>query len=932
VLCPVLVGRERELSDLQRAWQPVGRMLLVRGSAGIGKSRLVRELATWARAAGGAVLAGRCSPTAADVPFRPLREALLAAARSGRRPSSDLAPFLPALGSLVPEWAETGEVVPDSGSIVLAEGVLRLMAEWSTPEAPALLVIEDAHWADRETLTAVEYLADNLDGHPALVVVTLRDDEPGPGTDLMDALLARRALQPIDLSPLDPAQSAVMLRECASAMTLDPDLVDAIVARSDGIPFFIEELLATALGNSRSESVVPSSIGSALETRLASLPEATVLFLRYAAVLGRQFDWHVVAAAVRCPPEEAIDGLRQAVRAQLIDGDGGGFRFRHALTVDAVQSSLLAEERRAICAHLSATLETLHPSLEGETCQLAATLAFGAGDANHASDLWLEAARRAMKAGSLGSAEVLAGRAHAERPIEADRVLLSTWVLAGQPRRALEAGHRILSSDSDPALRMEVRFDLVDAMIAAGRWDDAESYLESLRSTPNRNRSDDARRAIGEAEVALGRNDKGTALACARTALVDSQDEGLPEVTCRALWVIGRIERGRDTSAASAAFEEAYECASRHGLPIVRIKALQELGTIDMYESLSIERLEDARRDALAAGALSTAAMVDLQLAATYSCRGQAELTLATATRCEDVSRQFGLASLTMSLALQGVAHGFSGNRTAMDISTEQARATGSDSGTVNMITLGNGLALYHLGEGQVREALDALDRAMEVLRAAGSEAHPFPGRWALLRTVVDEGGAEAREECRVLSFDTAMSRATLWAADAVAAGREGGDAESAFASADQALGQFEGGFLRSLARLLVAPCAYSDGWGQPAVWLREALANFEDLDLQNFAGQCRVALKAMAQPVPRRAGIEAPRVPTLLASRGVTPREVEVLSQVIAGRSNREIAAILHLSIRTVEKHVERLLMKTNHDRAELTSLAERAGVDPAV
>jgi len=91
-----------------------------------------------------------------------------------------------------------------------------------------------------------------------------------------------------------------------------------------------------------------------------------------------------------------------------------------------------------------------------------------------------------------------------------------------------------------------------------------------------------------------------------------------------------------------------------------------------------------------------------------------------------------------MSLALQGVAHGFSGNRTAMDISTEQARATGSDSGTVNMITLGNGLALYHLGEGQVREALDALDRAMEVLRAAGSEAHPFPGRWAVSYTHLD--------------------------------------------------------------------------------------------------------------------------------------------------------------------------------------------------
>jgi DNA-binding CsgD family transcriptional regulator/tetratricopeptide (TPR) repeat protein len=931
-LCPVMVGRDEQLAQLQGAWRAAGQMLLVRGAAGIGKSRLVREFADWARAMGAPVLAGRCSPAAADVPFRPLREALLAASRTGLRPSSRLTPFLPALGSLVPEWVETREAISDGGSIVLAEGMLRLMVEWSVPGAPALLIVEDMHWSDHETIKAVDYLADNLAGHSVVVVLTLRDGEPGAGTHLMDGLLARRVVQPVVLDPLEPTQAEAMVRGCSSASALASHLVDVVASRSDGVPFFIEELLATALENAMSPNIVPPSIGVAIETRLNALPDATVKFLRYAAVLGRQFDWHVVAAALRCPPEDAIHRLRQATRAQLIDTDGGEFRFRHALTVDAVQSSLLPEQRQAACASLLTAFETIHPDLEGWTCQIAANLAFGAGDRERSADLWLVAARRAMAEGWLESAEALAQRAQGDRPVEADRVLLATWALAGQPQRALEAGHRILSSDADTTLATEVRFDLVDAMIAAGRWDDAENYLETLRSASDRDRSHEARLAIGEAEVALGRNDKEAALDFARSALADAQDETLAEVTCRALWVIGRVERGKDTSAASAAFTEAYECAAEHGLSVQRIKSQQELATIGMYETLAVGGLEEVRRDALAAGALSITAMVDLALAATYSCRGQAKLTLEAATRCEEMSRRFDLASLPMSLALQAVAHGYSGNRAAMDAAAGAARATRGDRDTVAMVTLGNGAALFHLGAGQVPEALGALDRAMDVLRAAGGGAHEFPGRWALLRTVVDDGGAAARDECRSLGFDTAMGRATLWAADAVGAGREGGDADSIFDSADQALGRFEFGFLRSIARLLVAPCAYADGWGDPAAWLREALVNFEDLDLSNFAGQCRAALRAIGEPVPRRARSEASRVPSLLVALGVTAREAEVLAQVAAGRTNRQIAEILHLSVRTVEKHVERLIMKTSHSRSELARLAESAGIPPTV
>src|SRR5262245_7374621 len=124
-----MVGRDREFAHLQGAWRTDGQMLVVRGRAGIGKSRLVREFAGWVRDAGGTVLAGRCSPAGGDVPFRPLREALLAAARAGLAPSSRLAAFRPVLGSLVPEWS--GEHVGGfrGGLMVLAEGVLRLM--WS---------------------------------------------------------------------------------------------------------------------------------------------------------------------------------------------------------------------------------------------------------------------------------------------------------------------------------------------------------------------------------------------------------------------------------------------------------------------------------------------------------------------------------------------------------------------------------------------------------------------------------------------------------------------------------------------------------------------------------------------------------------------------------------------------------------------------------
>ncbi|HET9061122.1 MAG TPA: AAA family ATPase, partial [Acidimicrobiales bacterium] len=647
-LCPVIVGRELELGILDQSWRSAGQMVVVQGAAGVGKSRLVREFTSQVRETGGLVLLGRCSPTGVDVPLRPLREAFLAADRRGLRPAQELRPFLPALGTIVPDWARPDDAAADRGTIVLAEGLLRLMAPWAVASRSAtVLVIEDLHWADTETLQVVEYLADNLADQPVLVIATIRRGEGGAGVDLVDALSARRAVVPVQLGPLDRASSVAMLRECLGGGVLATTLFDKVVERSEGIPFFLEELLASALADPSAERV-PESIAAALKARLASLSGTALQLVRYAAVFGRQFDWDVVVAALRCEPAQAVDALHQAVEAQLVDAGDGLHRFRHALTVEIIVGALLTEERQRISALLFATLVRLHPDLEGEICQVAAGLADRAGERAYAAQLWLKAAGRALGEGSLGSAEALALRARPESPTEADRLLLSTWALGGQPLRALEVGERLLASGQEAAVHADVLFDLVDAMIDAGRWDDVERHLASVTASPIPSHA--ARRAIGQSELALARKDTRAAMAFARAALAGAQSTGRADLTCRALWLIGRVERGLDTHAAQAAFQEAYEYANRHSLPTYRVRSLFELGTIEMFETLGSRRLEEARQEALAVGALSTAAMIDLHLAATYSVRGRTALTLAAAARCEEVSRRLSLSSLPMSL------------------------------------------------------------------------------------------------------------------------------------------------------------------------------------------------------------------------------------------------------------------------------------------
>ena len=154
------------------------------------------------------------------------------------------------------------------------------------------------------------------------------------------------------------------------------------------------------------------------------------------------------------------------------------------------------------------------------------------------------------------------------------------------------------------------------ADLAAGRWDRAEEHADAAAATRPRRGPAGASRARWRRTPRSRRDDVEVAVARAKEALRGARQSDQAEVQCEALEVLGRAERGRDPAVAEVAFQEAHDIAAAAGLALWRVRALQELGTIDLFVTLDLHRLEEARREAVALGALATAAVVDLQLSA----------------------------------------------------------------------------------------------------------------------------------------------------------------------------------------------------------------------------------------------------------------------------------------------------------------------------
>jgi class 3 adenylate cyclase len=382
---PVLVGRQEELSELEDALLSAnrgdGRFVLLAGEAGIGKTRLATELARRANKLGCGVLWGSCSEVELSLPYLPFIEAIgnqldqsdLTALRADLGPmTAELAQLFPQLGDGAPS-AVSGD--PAQAKLRMFESVVTLFERWGR-ERGLLLVLDDVHWSDSSTRHLLDYVARRLVRSRVMVLATYRSDEVDrrhPLTRSVQAWQRAGLAESVPVEPMTPQQVAELIAAILDAEEVSTELGEVVHARSEGNPFVLEELLREAVD--RGEIVrtgdgwerrrigslrIPETVREAVLLRLGRLDPAQVEVLRTAAVLGRSFDYRLLAEVAESEEGDVLAALEGAVGLQLVEEDeeaGNRYRWRHALTQEAIVGDTVLPKRQRIHSRAADALQ-----------------------------------------------------------------------------------------------------------------------------------------------------------------------------------------------------------------------------------------------------------------------------------------------------------------------------------------------------------------------------------------------------------------------------------------------------------------------------------------------------------------------------------------------------------------------------------------------
>lgn len=961
MLCPIVVGRERELELLEAriadVASGVGGVIGLVGEAGVGKTRLCAEVTRRAEEAGMTVLAGRAVPSETPVPYRPLTEALLGAFRSSAPPDTpELVGFRGQLGRLVPAWRSDDAGGADESPVLLGEALVRLLSGLANGKG-CVVILEDLHWADAETLAVVDYVIDASREERVLTVCTSRPT--GPATDVLSRLRRRDATALVGVEPLALDHVEHVVTACLSTDDPPHNLVALINSHSEGNPFLVEELLAGLVASDALTyedgqwttaldltPAVPFSFGDSIRQRLSTLDPTARRVLGAAAVLGRRFDWELLPGVAEVDGRAVLDGLRRGVDEQLIEVEGSGFKFRHALTREAVLGELLPPERRDFSSRAWPAVERANPGLPGPWCEFAAELAEAAGEYAHAAARLVESASRALASGAFTSAEATARRATrlaaGDRDVtdDAEEVLVQTLALAGKPDEAMSIGtalvDRLTEGSAAADRRAGLLIVLARAAIAGGDNHAARQMADRARALVDDGTVDDAVAARVEAVAAhvfLAEARLEEAEARAHSAIALAAATGQPAVECEALEVVGRMVRTRSLDESSIWFTRSAELAERHGLTSWLIRARAELAAADWTNGRT-GPLRDIRDFAARHGALVTVAHMDLGIADFALSAFHRDACFEAAQRCVDASRRYGLAALPVAELWLAGAYALAGNEAEMEAAAARALEKDPDDPRILGDLWGRVRATLAIVNDDRTLLRTALEAQMDFARVAPITTSIYPNRylWALVHVIEDDDlGAAAREEIAAASSLRVWPgfAAGLAMLDAVAEGRAG-SAEAAtehFASASQLRTTSIAEGTIHFHHVLAAEAALRDGWGEPAVWLRRAEAFYADQGYEVLVRVCRSLMAEAGASVPRRGRGES-EVPVAFRALGITSREMDVLRLVAEGLSNREIADRLFLSPKTVERHLTSLFDRTGiRNRGDLGAFARSQG-----
>jgi DNA-binding CsgD family transcriptional regulator len=985
---PTFVGRAEELERLlalvDRAAGGRPSAGLVAGDAGVGKTRLLVELADRAAKRDARVLVGGCMEVGdVGLPYVPFVDAFR---DLGTRPgeaevAAPLVAAVPSLGRLLPELGDDRSAAPALGDgferVQLFDGVLTLLGRLGEL-APLLLVIEDLHWADRSTRDLLAFLVRTLRGGRVALVASYRSDElhrRHPLRPLLAELVRIPDLERVELVPFGREELAQHLRAVAGE-PVTAAAVDRILARSEGNAFFAEELVAA--GAMRADVALPDALADVLLGRIEALPELAQEVLKVAAVAGRRVGHQLLVAAAGRPEAEVERGLRDAIAGQVLVADAltESYRFRHALLQEAVYGDLLPGER----TRLHATYARLLARPED-----------GAGRAGSAAELAYHCLASHDLPGALAAlVEAAAQAAAVSAPAEADRHLA----------QALELWERVPDAAAVAGIdRVDLLLRAAEAANQSGEFRRAvglaREVVAAIDPTADPLRAALAHERLGhyvlEAEIDVGWEQVEVQMlaACRRAVeLVPAE----PPTALRARVAAGLARALAVTGAADEArrwAEEALATARAAGSAEDESHALATLGTLELRrDNVDAARslLRDAHRRAAATGSRPLELRAKVQLGVLELDVGNLAVACDILDEAAELAERSGLAWSSYGMdskVLGGIAHYAAGDwdqaeRVAVAVD-DRRPAAGPLSAVALFVEVGRGrpsaserlerLAPFRdadpfadylaggceadlaLWQGDLERARLAARRTVDSQKAGGDAFSLSLIRPAAIGVTAEADRAEraraAGDDAELAGARAAGTELLELARAGLARARERGrqvgpEALAWLARAEADFTRLEG--RSDPDRWAAAAEAFGYGYVYEEARARWRLAEALLLDGRHGEAQAQAAaahatavglgaepLRAELEALARRGRLDlGPAAPPSEGAAGLTPRELEVLRLVAAGRSNGQIAEALFISRKTASVHVSNILAKLGvHSRTEAAAAAHRLGLD---
>lgn len=975
----VFVGRAAELAALDAAWERAGQgrpaTVLIGGEAGVGKSRLAEEFSARAGKAGASrVLSGYCLDLSAEgLPFAPFTGVLRELARD--LGAGDLAALLPPQGArelarLLPELGEPGTGGdPGEARARMFGQVLALLGRLAEA-GPVILVIEDAHWSDRSTRDLLAFLVGNQRAlHGVLIVVTFRSDELGRGHPLRPVLAELGRLDWVTRLEV-PRLTRREGRELMAGLLgreAEPELVDRVFRRSEGNPLFLAALLGSG-GDTGAD--LPDSLRDLVLADVERLPAETQRVLEALAVAGQRCGHDLLAAATRLGDWELLTALRLAVSANVLIPDADGYAFRHALIREAVLGQVLPGEKARWHTRLAEVLAA-EPSLvpPGRAVIERAHHWYSAHDAPRA----LASAWQAADA---------AGRslAHAEKLDMLARVL-ELWPALPDAAQRIGATH-LGVLESAVAAALAAGEDERGTGFAAAALTEIDPATEPARAGLMLKARGEMRWNLGDAQ---GIDDLREAL-----PLLPADAAGAAARAQVLSWLAAWLgTSGR--SQTRAAVEEALRLARQSGDAQAEAQALLTLAELHRdYGALPLELLEQARTLAESAHAYNAVLQADILESHLLEGAGEHERAAQAARRGAASAQEYGQARnvgtlFAANLAEPLVALGRWDEAAgvieqALDLSpapwlqavlwllaAELALSRGDLPGAAGWAGASSGALAktgywdqhhvpqarleteLHLARGRPADALAATGHAVDrpalpdnpryawPLLAAGARACAAVLTGAAAGRGQDLAGLAGRLLDRLRDLAERMDASgplqqayrLTFAAEAAradgTAAAPGTDPRPAWDAAAQAWERLDQPYELARTLLHAAGSAMDRGDRDDAA---DRLARAAPLAGKLGAGPLSEQIGSLA----RRARLGLPSGPAggrPPAIAGLTAREADVLRLVAAGHSNRDIAAELFISAKTVSVHVSNILAKLDAtSRTEAAAIAHRAGL----